>query len=125
MNRAQNPYVTRWLDETYRGREDELVSVPQIAKMARVEPRTVNGWVKRYSHFPAPVKEVDSGPGPARYFVTTEVAVWLMEHRGGDAFEEFTDELDIKIAAHRRSLRRLEALRETIRAAREGTDTRE
>jgi hypothetical protein len=104
-------YETRWLDETYRGREDELVSVPEIAKMAHRDTSTVNVWARRHPHFPAPVKEVITGPGPTRYYVIGDVAVWLLTYRAA-VLDDLLVDLNTEIE-------RLTSMRDQIRTARE------
>lgn len=113
--RAAKSYETRWLDETYRGREAELVSVPEIAKMARRDTSTVNVWARRHPHFPAPVKEVIAGPGPTRYYVIGDVTVWLLTYRAA-VLDELMVDLDAEID-------RLTSMRDQIRAARESAIT--
>jgi hypothetical protein len=115
--RPAKSFETRWLDETYRGREAELVSVPQIAKMARRDTSTVNVWARTHPHFPTPVKEVIAGPGPTRYYVIGDVAAWLLTYRSA-VLDELMDDLDTEID-------RLTSMRDQIRAARQAAITGE
>ncbi len=121
--RQQKRYVERWLDESYRDREHELVTTAEIARMGGVGLTTVSGWRHRYDDFPQPVKEVENGPAPSRYFVAAEVTRWLIERRprgrdGGKAhLGLFAAEVDAEIAVLRRQLLHLESVRDQVRAA--------
>lgn len=115
MRHQAKQYVTHWLDESYRGREDELVTTGDIAQIAGVDPRTVNGWIRGYDHFPDPVKTVKSGPAPSRFFATTDVVVWLVEHRGmSEELVDFAADLDDHIREVREALATAEQVRDQI-----------
>lgn len=59
------------------GKSDDLVSLFEIAEMARVTPSAVANWRKRHSDFPAPVAELRSGP----VFRVTQIRSWLRKRR--------------------------------------------
>lgn len=121
--RQQKRYEVRWIDESYRDREHELVTSIEIARMAGTGASTVTGWRRRYKDFPQPVKEVESGPTPSRYFVAAEAARWLAERWPGGRGEgkarlgAFVADLDAEIAVVHAQLRHLESVRDQIRSA--------
>ena len=125
MNNTKQPkrYVERWIDESYRDREHELVTTAEIAQMAGVDLRTVNGWRQRYEHFPRTIKETDIGAAPTRSFVAKKVAEWLIEWRPRNRDESeahlgvFAAGLDAEIAVLRGQLRHLESVRDQVRSA--------
>ena len=54
-------------------RDDELIGVSEVAKIAGVSRQAVANWRKRWSDFPSPVAELASGP----IFRRSHVRVWL------------------------------------------------
>ncbi len=58
---------------------DELYGIYEIAEMAGVTRAAVANWRKRFRDFPAPVKELRSGP----VFDRGQVRQWLARRRGG------------------------------------------
>lgn len=124
-------YNVTWLRTEYRGREAELVSGAEVASIARVDRYTVTSWIKRYGHFPDPVKEVRTGRGPTRYFVTREVVRWLIDERPrADAREDEPHQLRIVLAEYdaeigqmRQRLAHLESVADQIRNTVETGDT--
>lgn len=122
-------YETRWLRPEYRDREADLVSVAEIAQMARADRKVVGAWIMRYRHFPAPVKEVLTGRAPTKYFVTGEVAAWLLVHRPegrklqADLLQAYTLELDAEMDRLGQQMAHLQSTRDQIRAAIDGRDT--
>ena len=131
MNNRKQPkrYVERWLDESYRDREHELVTSIEIARMAGTSASTVTGWRRRYKDFPQPVKEVESGPTPSRYFVAADVTQWLTERwprgrgEGKARLGAFVADLDAEIHSLREQLRHLESVRDQVRSVIGEADT--
>lgn len=131
MNNRKQPkrYVERWLDESYRDREHELITTAEVARMADVGLTTVSGWRHRYEDFPQPVKEVENGPAPSPYFDATEITRWLIEQRPRGRGESkarlgvFAADLDAEIAVLRGKLRHLESVRDQVRSAIDEDDT--
>lgn len=122
-NRKQKRYIERWLDTTYQGREHELVTTAEIAAMAGAGLSTVIGWRRRYEDFPEPVKEVETGSAPTKYFVATEATAWLAERAPGNRekakarLAAFAIDVEDDIDALRQQLRHLEHMRDQVRKA--------
>lgn len=57
--------------------ENELVSLFEIAEMARVTPSAVANWRRRHEDFPQPVAELRSGP----VFKQSQVKAWLRKRK--------------------------------------------
>lgn len=53
--------------------DDDLVGLYEIAHLASVSPAAVGNWRKRYSNFPMPVKQLQSGP----VFQRRQILRWL------------------------------------------------
>lgn len=53
--------------------DDDLIGLYEIAQMASVSPAAVGNWRKRYSDFPTPVKQLQSGP----VFQRRQILHWL------------------------------------------------
>lgn len=122
-------YETRWLRPEYQDRQAELISVAEIAQMARADRKVVGAWIMRYHHFPAPVKEVLTGRAPTKYFVAGEIAAWLLQHRPegrkyeGARLQAYTLEIDAEIDRLDQQMAHLQSIRDQIRAAIDGRDT--
>ena len=54
-------------------RDDDLIGISEIAKIAGVSRQAVANWRKRFSDFPSPIAELASGP----IFRRSHVRVWL------------------------------------------------
>jgi chromosome partitioning protein len=52
---------------------DELIGLYEVAQLANVSPAAVGNWRKRYSEFPIPVKQIQSGP----VFQKRQILYWL------------------------------------------------
>lgn len=50
--------ITEWLRPEFQGRDDDLVSLGDLAKSEGVSPSTVNAWKRRHAKFPQIVKIV-------------------------------------------------------------------
>lgn len=70
---ALHAAVERWLMDG----EDELVSTGTIARLAGVQPATVQAWTERHQTFPAPERTF----GATRVWRWTAVADWLAQPR--------------------------------------------
>jgi|GEM_PF-572662 chromosome partitioning protein len=53
--------------------DDDLIGLYEIAQLADVNPSAVGNWRKRHSDFPAPVKQLQSGP----VFQRRQIFHWL------------------------------------------------
>jgi cellulose biosynthesis protein BcsQ len=57
---------------------DDLIGLYEIAQLAGVSSAAVGNWRKRYADFPAPVKQLQSGP----VFQRTQILHWLRKKEG-------------------------------------------
>lgn len=128
---ASQPFGIAWLRPEYRDRDEELVTVSEIAEIAGVSPRTVSAWRERHDHFPQLAKEEYSAQERARFFVAVEVVRWLLEHRPTrrdsepERLRETMRALDGEIAAKALQLSHLRSVRGQIHEALASTATAE
>lgn len=53
--------------------EDDLIGIYEVAQIASVTPAAVSNWRSRYTDFPVPVKQLQSGP----VFERRQILYWL------------------------------------------------
>jgi len=53
--------------------DEDLIGLYEVAQMAEVSPAAVGNWRKRYTNFPAPVRQLKSGP----VFQRRQILYWL------------------------------------------------
>lgn len=58
--------------------DDDLIGLSEIAQLADVSPAAVGNWRKRYKDFPAPVRQLQSGP----VFQRRQILYWLRKKEG-------------------------------------------
>lgn len=118
-----------WLRPEYQGRDVDLISFAEFAKLASVDRTTAYQWMKANPDtFPKTVKEVPAGNGPIRYFIAAEAVRWLLRHRPRQIDRErerarlrlVRAELDEEIALLEQTLRHKVSISEQISSALEG-----
>src|SRR5258708_3525807 len=63
--------------------ESSLIGVYEVAELAGVSPSAVANWRKRFSDFPFPLADLNSGP----VFGESEIKIWLARRQANDSPE--------------------------------------